>query len=525
MNTAPVLIAGEWRQAAESGRFQPRNPSTTEAIDRTYPKSSWRDCEAALDAATNAATTLRTASAEDRARFLEYYADAIEASADELCALAHEETGLPLTPRLLDVELPRTTGQLRAAAKAAREGSWAQATLDTAANIRSVRGPIGPVVIFGPNNFPLAFNGLAGGDFAAAIAAGNPVIAKAHTAHPGTCQKLASLALLSLDQAGLPGATVQMLYAISREDGYKLVRDARLSAGAFTGSRPAGLALKQAADQVGTPFYAELSSINPVVMLPGALAERGAALAEEFASSCLMGSGQFCTNPGLVIVPANDDGELFIARSGELFDGANPGTLLSAGTEQGLQNAITQLREAGATLVTNNRAPDEGRFCLPNTLLCVSGSGFLKDPTAFQTEAFGNAALIVVSESTQQTAELLRQLEGNLTGCIYSSSTDVDDEAYDSLAPILRDKVGRLLNDKMPTGVAVSPAMNHGGPFPASGHPGFTAVGVPASLIRFSKLDCYDNVRAHRLPPLLQDENPLKAWRLVDGNWTKNPVN
>ncbi|WKD48140.1 aldehyde dehydrogenase (NADP(+)) [Microbulbifer spongiae] len=530
MHTTPVLIAGAWRQAAESGRFQPTNPSTAAAISRTYPVSDWRDCEAVLEASAHAAVALRSYPAESRARFLELFADAIEASTDALCALAHEETGLPVQPRLRNVELPRTTGQLRTAAKAARDSSWAQAIIDTAANIRSMRGPIGPVAIFGPNNFPLAFNGVAGGDFAAAIAAGNPVIAKAHTAHPGTCHKLASLACQALDRAGLPAAMVQMLFAISREDGYRMVSDQRLGAVAFTGSRRAGLALKQIADKVGTPFYAELSSINPVVILPGALRERGPELAEEFAGSCLMGSGQFCTNPGLIIVPASGDGERFMAHCGELFDHAKPGTLLSLGTEQSLKQAIALLREAGATLVSNasdtiEPKPDKSRFCLPNTLLCVSGQRFLQDSVVFQTEVFGNAALMVVSENHEQTATILRTLEGNLTGSIYSSTTGVDDEAYDGLAPILRERVGRLLNDKMPTGVAVSPAMNHGGPFPASGHPGFTAVGVPTSLIRFSKLDCYDNVRHYRLPPLLQDENPLKTWRSVNGNWTRDPIN
>ncbi|WP_226704571.1 aldehyde dehydrogenase (NADP(+)) [Microbulbifer elongatus] len=524
MYTAPVLIAGEWRQAAECGRFQPTNPSTANTIDRTYPVSNWSDCDSALDAAGAAANTLKKVPAESRSRFLELYADAIEASADELCALAHEETGLPLEPRLRSVELPRTTGQLRAAAQAARDHSWTRATLDTTANIRSMHAPIGPVMIFGPNNFPFAFNGVAGGDFAAAIAAGNPVIAKAHNAHPGTCLKLAKLAFQALMDADLPLATVQLLFGIGREDGCRMMADKRLGAGTFTGSRRAGLALKQAADKVGTPFYAELSSINPVVMLPGALREHGEALAGEFALSCLMGTGQFCTNPGLVVVPANNDGELFIARCGELFDSTEPGTLLSAGTQQGLQRAIAQLREAGATLATNSTPVNEPRFCIPNTLLTVRGSEFLSSPEAFQTEAFGNAALMVISESTEQTADILRSLEGNLTGCIYSASDGTDDQRYEIIEPILRGKVGRLLNDKMPTGVAVSPAMNHGGPFPASGHPGFTAVGVPASVVRFSKLDCYDNVRPHRLPPLLQDENPLNAWRSVDGNWTREPI-
>ncbi|WP_078084790.1 aldehyde dehydrogenase (NADP(+)) [Microbulbifer mangrovi] len=524
MYTAPVLIAGEWRQAAESGRFQPANPSTRDAIEQLYPVSNWLDCDAALDAAQQAAQVLKSLPAQSRARFLERFAELIEADAESICSQAHEETGLPVKPRLLEVELPRTTNQLRQAARAAAEGSWARATIDTATNIRSLHAPLGPVIIFGPNNFPLAFNGVAGGDFAAAIAAGNPVIAKAHSAHPGTCQLLAKLAVQALNETGLPLATVQMLYATSRADGLKMVSDPRTGAAAFTGSRAAGLALKQAADAVGTPIYLELSSINPVVFLAGALRERGDDLAQEFASSCLMGTGQFCTNPGLVILPSGNDAEQFVGRCVELFNSSPVGTLLSAGVETNLSRAVEELQSAGATLLTDNVTGDPTRVARPNTLLRVSGREFLQQPERCQTEAFGNTALVVVSDSTDETRQILGALEGNLTGCIYSAADDGDDSDYNQIEPVMRSKVGRLLNDKMPTGVAVSPAMNHGGPFPASGHPGFTAVGIPASLIRFSKLDCYDNVRAHRLPPSLQNDNPTGAWRLVDGEWTRAPL-
>lgn len=524
MYTAPVLVAGEWRQAAECGRFQPFNPSTREAIDLYFPVSSWRDCDDALECAAQAAVEMKQLPAETRAAFLELYADKIEGAADELCKIAHEETGLPIEPRLLNVELPRTTNQLRQAAAAARSGSWAQATLDTAANIRTLRAPIGPVVVFGPNNFPFAFNGVAGGDFAAAIAAGNPVIAKAHSAHPHTCQKLASLAHGAAREAGLPAAAVQMLYGTAREDGLRLVSDPRTGASAFTGSQSAGLALKKAADEAGNPIYLELSSINPIVILEGALEQRGPDIAEEFASSCLMGTGQFCTNPGLVILPAGENADTFVRRCTALFNEAPVGTLLNKGTEENLKRAVRQLCDAGAERLTAKDTDDPYRCCQPNTLLIADGQQFLHNPHGFQTEAFGNTALIVTSESTEETRKILESLEGNLTGCFYSAEGGEDDVAYAQLEPVLRNKVGRLLNDKMPTGVAVSPAMNHGGPYPASGHPGFTAVGIPASMQRFSKLECYDNVRSHRLPALLQDRGTGKAWRLIDGEWTQGDV-
>lgn len=524
MYTAPVLIAGEWRQAAESGRFHPINPSSREPLSQAYPISSWHDCDTALDAAVLAAEQLNACPASARAQFLEHFADLIEADAKSICALAAEETGLPIHPRLLEVELPRTTNQLRQAARAAADGSWTRATIDTSANIRSIHRAIGPVVIFGPNNFPLAFNGVSGGDFAAAIAAGNPVIAKAHSAHPGTSHLLARLAHQALQASGLPTSTIQVLYAISRTDGLKLVSDPRTGAVAFTGSRSAGLTLKQAADEVGTPIYVELSSINPVIMLAGALREKGAALAEEFANSCLMGSGQFCTSPGLLILPEGDDTAVFMQHSANLFDSKPIGTLLSEDTEANLRQTTQELIACGAKVLTKNLKCDPARFCRPNTLLAITGKEFLLQANRYQAEAFGNTALIVVSKSTEETCQIINSLEGNLTGSIYSAVDSSDDTDYNQVEPILRARVGRLLNDKMPTGVAVSPAMNHGGPFPASGHPGFTAVGIPTSLIRFSKLHCYDNVRNNRLPALLQDDNPTGAWRLINDNWSQSAL-
>ena len=521
--TEAVFIAGQWKAASASGHFQSMNPSTCKLLPANYPVSTWDDCESALIAATDAANELRQLPADRIASFLDSYADLIDARIDELAEIANRETGLPVEPRLAKVEGPRTSGQLRQAAAAAREGSWAQPVIDTAANIRSLYEPIGPVCIFGPNNFPFAFGSVSGGDFAAAIAAGNPVIGKANTSHPGTTKKLAELAQQALESTGLPAATVQLIYRLSHQDGAKLVADPRLAAVGYTGSRGAGLALKAAADAAGTPIYLELSSVNPVVLLPGAIAERGEALVDEFLTSVLMGTGQFCTNPGLVLTLAGDSSESFVNQVQAKFESATPGTLLSSGVQASLTKAVETLTAAGARLLCGGSAID-GKCSVSNTLLTVGGEAFLSDPDVYQTEAFGNASLVVVAESVQQLQSIINSLEGNLTGCIYSAEDGSDDPAYDALAPALAAKVGRLLNDKMPTGVAVSPAMNHGGPFPATGHPGFTAVGIPTSIARFAKLTCYDSVRPGRLPSLLQNKNPTGAYRYIDLAWTKDDV-
>ncbi len=521
MSLKPVLIDGQWRAANAAGTFQSENPATGEKLPDMFPVSSWTDCDQALRAAAAAAPQLRQAAPAEIAKFLNRFAERIEARANDLVEMAHAETGLPKTPRLKDVELPRTTGQLRQAAAAALEGSWAMPTIDTKLNIRSVLEPIGTVAVFGPNNFPFAFNSVAGGDFAAAIASGNPVIAKANTSHPGTSLLLAEEAFHALAETSLPRATVQLLYRTSHEDGEKLAGDPRLGAIAYTGSRGAGLKLKAIADRVGKPMYAELSSVNPVLILPGALAERGAKIAEEFTGSCLMGTGQFCTNPSFVIVLAGEASERLLADVKARFEAAPVAPLLSFGVLRSLAASVKTLQEAGAELVTGGKPASPGhRFA--NTLLRVSGAEFLKAPEALQTEAFGNASLFVFAKDVAEMAAIIEHLEGNLTGCVYSDTQGSDDTIYSQLAPQLRRRVGRLLNDKMPTGVAVSPAMNHGGPFPATGHPGFTAVGIPASMRRFGMLACYDNVRSQRLPDALKDANPNGAmWRLVDGAWTK----
>ena len=440
--------------------------------------------------------------------------------------MASLETGLAEEPRLRSVELPRTINQLRQAASAALDRSWCRATIDTKKNIRSKYGSLdGPVAVFSPNNFPFAFNSIAGGDFAAAIATGNPVIAKANPGHPGTTKIFAEAAFEAVQMTRLHQATVQLLYHFQPEDGLKLVAHPLVGATAFTGSQTAGLRLKEAADRAGKLIYLEMSSINPVFILPGAVKERQDEIAMELFHSCTLGSGQFCTNPGLVVLLKDESGDAFLQEVSRLFQSVLAGRLLNSQILKDIATAIECLQKYGAEIVTGGKKINTTGYCFANTLLRVSGEVFGKHPKALQTEAFGPVSLFVFAGDEAQIVEIATHLEGNLTGSIYSHSKGKDNPLYNRIEPVLRKKVGRLLNDKMPTGVAVTPAMHHGGPYPATGHPGFTAVGIPASLLRFAALECYDNVRQDRLPVELQDQNPTgEMWRFIDGEWTQRDI-
>ncbi|NZA25094.1 aldehyde dehydrogenase family protein [Luteimonas sp. SJ-92] len=522
-----VLVAGGWRDAAEPvGSFRARNPATGEEIGPAFPVSGRDEIAIAAEAAEAAAPELAAAAPARVAAFLEAYAAGIEADAERLAALAHAETALPAVPRLREIELPRTTGQLRQAARAAREASWSHPVIDTAAGLRAAYGPLGrPVVVFGPNNFPFAFNAVAGSDFASAIAARNPVLAKVHPLHPATSEALARIAHDALLEAGLPAATLQVLYHVEPDAGLELVGRRGIGAVAFTGSRAGGLHLKAAADAAGVPFYAEMSSINPVFLLEGALAERGGALAEAYFASCTMGSGQFCTNPGLVVVPRGAAGDAFVAAATERFDAAPAQALFSGQGRDGLHAAVGALLEAGAELLAGAADPERAGFWVGPKLLSVDGGTFLADAARrLQGEAFGPAGLLVRSDDAAQARAIARALEGSLTATLYRAGDGRDDAEAAALVALLRPRVGRLIVDRMPTGVAVSPAMNHGGPFPAASHAGFTAVGMPGAIRRFAALHSYDHVPDALLPDPLRDGNPLRLWRLVDGTWTQAAI-
>jgi NADP-dependent aldehyde dehydrogenase len=522
-----ILINGKWETPENSANtFKAVNPIEKISLSPIYPVSDSSDVDRVINAGKKAADELRNISNDRLATFIEKFADNIEARAQELIDLAYLETALPKEPRLAAVELPRTVGQLRQAATATRDMSWCNATIDTKSNIRSMLGPLGgPVVVFGPNNFPYAFNSCAGGDFAAAIAAGNPVIAKANTGHPGTTKIFAECAFDAVQSTGLPKATIQLLYRVSPEDGFKLVSHPMIGATGFTGSKYAGLKLKEAADKVGKPIYLEMSSVNPVFILPGAIKERSQELAQEFYASCRMGAGQFCTSPGLIVVEENEESRTFINSVVKLFSSNKPQTLLGKNGLRDIIEGVKVLKENGAEVLAGGEKANGPGYAFEDTILEVAGSAFIENPEALQTEAFGTVALIVVAKDTEQMKTVAESMEGNLTGTFYSHTGSDDDSDYNQIAPVLRQKVGRLLNDKMPTGVAVVSSMNHGGPFPATGHPGFTAVGIPNSMVRFGALHCYDNVRAPRLPDALKDKNPTgRMMRCIDGEWMSSDV-
>ena len=522
-----VLIAGQWRDPKNpAGCFNAVNPANKQILAEMYPVSGQDDVNEAIFAGKQAAVDLRQVPREQFARFLELFADRIEAHANELVDIANIETALPKEPRLKNGELPRTTEQLRQAAKAARELSWCHATVETGVNIRSKMGPLdGPVSVFGPNNFPFAFNSIAGGDFAAAIAAGNPVIAKANTGHPGTTLVFARLVFEAVKKTGLPPATVQLIYRTPPDLGLQLVSHPYIGASAFTGSKSAGLKLKTAADKAGKPIYLEMSSVNPVFILPGAIEERSEKIAVELFGACALGAGQFCTNPGLIILQKGSRTEQFINMLADTFDRNRPGILLSPKGPDSILEAVEILKSSGAALIVGGKKVEDEGYRFANTLLRVDGTTFIHKTDDLQTEAFGTVSLIVIADDIWQMKEVASVLEGNLTGCIYSHTQGKDDAAYAILEPELRTRVGRLLNDKVPTGVAVVASMNHGGPYPATGHPGFTAVGLPASMLRFAALYCYDNIRPDRLPIELRDKNPTGSmWRMINGEWTQRDV-
>lgn len=523
----PVLIGDGWRPPSRpDGRFCAVDPRTGQPLPGDYPISSFDDLAVALESAERAAATLLAVPKGELARFLDTYARTIEERAPELAAMAARETGREAAPRFESIEIPRTADQLRQAAAAARDRSWCRPTIDSKNNLRSMHGPMGgAVVTLGPSNFPFAFNAVSGGDFAAAVAAGNPVIAKGHPGHPGTTRMLAECAQSALAATELPPGTVQLVYHLHREAGLRLAGHPLASAIAFTGGRRAGLELKAEADRAGKPIYLEMSSVNPVFVLPGALAERRTAVAAELFESCAREGGQLCTKPALSVVLGNGAGRSFVEELAQRFRERAPAVLLGERELRALSEAVQALAGQGAKLLTGGQAVDAPGYRFANTLFTVDGDTFLARAQGLQSEAFGTVHLVVLARDLEQMCAVARAIQGSLTAAIYGDTGAQDELAHRRLASILRFKVGRLLADKMPTGVAVSPAMNHGGPFPATGHPGFTAVGVPASMLRFSSLHCYDNVRPHRLPEELRDPNPTgTTWRLIDGAYTQGAV-
>ncbi len=514
-----VLVAGSWRAAAAAGTYQAVDPSS--GLDRPaiWPVSGWSDVDEALDAAVSAAAELARLPGDALGGFLDRYAARLEARGADLVALAHAETGLAVKPRLADVELPRTLDQLRQAAAAAREGTWRMAMIDRQKNIRSAAFGLGPVVVLPPANFPLAYGAVTGGDFAAAIAGGNPVIAKAHRSHPAVSLLAAQEAVAALRETGLPAATVQLLHGVA--DGERLVADPRVGGTGFTGSEHAGKKLFAAASAAGRVIWVEMGSINPVVLLPGALAERGEEIAGELTASVTGSAGQFCTKPGVVFLVDDAAGSAFVRGLAERFAAIAPQVLLGPGGRDRLVAAVTAVRGAGAALVAGGTT-GAGRCTHAPTLLEVPATDLLSRPAELLVEAFGNVTLVVRCRSLEELVRGVECVQGSLGASLYAARDGGDDEAFATIAPALVQRAGRIIENRMPTGLAVTPPMQHGGPWPSAGPAFYSAVGMPWTILRFARRICFDGWTEARLPEIVRDAAPAgRPWRYVDREWTR----
>lgn len=510
-----------------SERFYGMNPVTGQRLQPGYSAAKAADVEHAAQLATEAFAVYRRTLGRERAAFLRSIAANIESISPELVERANQETALPVAR--LQGETARTCGQLRLFAQVVEEGSWVAARIDRSdpdrkpspkPDIRSMLRPLGPVVVFGASNFPLAFS-VAGGDTASAFAAGNPVIVKAHPAHPGTSELVGQAIRDSVRQCGLPEGMFSLLFDSGTQIGVALVTHPLVKAVGFTGSRAAGRALMDLAAQrpEPIPFFGEMSSTNPVFILPGALRQRGGTIATGLHGSFTLGAGQFCTKPGLVFVPQSSAAREFAEKLEQLVAGSPTCHLLTAGIRSSYLSAVAG-RKVHATVKSVTEAPPptaENTLSVGPVLFETDGASFLK---SFQLEGeiFGPTTLLVEHSSRGELLEIARKLEGHLTATIHGTEQDLSD--FSDLVAILEGKVGRLIFNAFPTGVEVSHAMVHGGPYPATSDGRSTSVGSQA-IFRFARLVCYQGFPDEALPEELKDANPLGIWRMIDGQMTR----
>ncbi|MGA8043668.1 MAG: aldehyde dehydrogenase (NADP(+)) [Terracidiphilus sp.] len=512
---------GNRRGARSGAAFQAVNPQTATPLPPVYHTTSPAEIDAAVQLAAEAFASYANASGKARAAFLRRAADGFITHQQELAERAHLETALPM-PRLLG-EVARTANQLRLFASVAEEGSWVQARIDPPLpdrqpiprpDIRSMLRPLGPVAVFGASNFPLAFS-VAGGDTASALAAGCPVIVKAHAAHPGTSEIAAHILCDAVTAEGLHPGVFTMLYDAGIEVGAALVKHPLIRAVAFTGSLRAGRALMDlaAARPDPIPCFAEMSSGNPVFILPGALKARPEELARTIFNSFTLGAGQQCTKPGILLLPDAPERATFSTELQTLVAQASPFTLLTSGIAREYARA-TDARGAQATLAAAAPATPSGPTCAANAkLFSVSLENFLQSP-AMAEEIFGPDTLLVHCENNQGFLDAARSLTGHLTASVFGTVEDL--LANRDLLQILEQKAGRLIVNGVPTGVDVGHAMIHGGPYPSTSDARFTSVGSLA-IFRFARPVCYQNFPQALLPLELQDNNPLGIARLRDG--------
>jgi alpha-ketoglutaric semialdehyde dehydrogenase len=510
--------------------FRARNPATGEFLEGEFVEATAREIDRAARAAEAAFEPYAGLSPQKRAGFLRTIAQQVLALGDRLTECAAAETALPV-PRL-ESERARTVSQILLFAELVEEGSWVEARIDRALpdrrpqprpDLRRMLVPIGPVAVFGASNFPLAFS-VAGGDTVSALAAGCPVVVKAHPAHPGTSDLVASALRTAAHETGMPSGVFGMLHGASPEVGITLVTHPAIQAAGFTGSLHAGRSLFDAAAirPEPIPVYAEMGSSNPVFVLPGALEARGGEIAKGLAASVTLGAGQFCTNPGLTVVIDSPAANAFLKAAGDLLGGAPAGTMVHSGIKAAYDREIVEIARTGGVTIA---ARAQGAGSHPETeahpALLLTDARTYVDTRRLRGEIFGPATLAVRCASRAEMVALARSLHGHLTATIHGTDRDLSEFA--DLVTILRRKVGRLVFNGFPTGVEVCHAMQHGGPYPATTDPRSTSVGT-AAILRFARPVCYQDFPAAGLPEELRDENPRGIWRLVDGVPTRDPL-
>jgi NADP-dependent aldehyde dehydrogenase len=525
--TGEALIGGRAELGA-GGSFKAWNPSLREHLEPSFHMVDLKQIDRACSLAGAAFDIFRNTSDGERAAFLDAIAEQIMAIGDELVERAMLETGLPRAR--IEGERGRTCNQLRLFGTLLREGSWQDPRIDPALPARTPPRPdlrsrligVGPVAVFAASNFPLAFS-VAGGDTASAFAAGCPVVLKAHSAHPGTSELVARAVVRAVEQCGLPAGVFALLTGTGRDIGQTLVAHPAIQAVGFTGSRAGGTSLMSVAANRPQPIpvYAEMSSINPVFLLPNALKNRATRIGKEFAASLVLGVGQFCTNPGLVLAVEGDGLEEFCAAATAALNDTQPATMLSAGIASSFRSGVEALgtHQAVTTLLRLEHEEHQGHAAL----FRVSSSDFLARHELHE-EIFGPASLLVVCKDVADMRAVAERLEGQLTAALQmlDESDDVahDLEAARTLLPTLERKAGRILVNGFGTGVEVTHAMVHGGPFPATADGRSTSVGTGA-IYRFLRPVCYQNLPQSLLPAALRDDNPLGIWRRRDGALSK----
>lgn len=513
-------LIGQRDVRGAGAEFHALDAASGAALQPAFGSVSAQDLEQACALAQAAFDRYRETTLDARAVFLETIAEQILALGDALIERAMHESGLP-RPRL-EGERGRTVGQLRLFANVVREGSWLQARIDPAmpqrtplprADLRQRHIALGPVAVFGASNFPLAFS-VAGGDTASALAAGCPVVVKAHSAHPGTSELVGRAIQAAVAQCGLPEGVFSLLFDAGIEIGARLVADARIKAVGFTGSRAGGMALVKiaAARREPIPVYAEMSAINPVYLLPQALQARASDLGKAFVGSLTLGSGQFCTNPGLLLAIDSPALDAFVASATQTLQAVSPAAMLTAGIGQAYAQGVQRLAaHPQVSTLARGAAADAGRC--PAALFGTNADAFLADE-ALQAEVFGASSLLVRCRDIAQLRALSEHLEGQLTATLHMELGDT--ELAGALLPVLERKAGRILVNDWPTGVEVCHAVVHGGPFPATSDSRSTSVGTLA-IDRFLRPVCYQDLPAALLPAAVAHDNPLGLWRRVDG--------